>query len=357
MIIEESPDTMCTLEASVVEPYATTQELAAAAAARAQENAGSIGRDGSKAVRSRAFWRAAGETGATRGRGFSRSGSVRFARRRSSGGSSGFYRDAGYQGEDHWQSVSASLPDLAPRLPAQWTGGNANLAEPSQPLSPAPPARGAFASQGSHGNGGGGSGGVTADARVSSSRSMLGSSRSGRGVGIGSSGRGIGGSGVGSSIRGGRSFNMSGDQLGGSDHPDASSSAGGAATAAASALLYGVGGSKRATGSSRQSMFAIGRESWRSTGQGLGAGTAPTIPLHKRSSSRLASFVRRESINNGAPRLQLSDHGVRALEGCYFLFWFLLLPNEAYVKEHSSPEGLLSVAVHRKPRSADMARW
>lgn len=321
MIIEESPDNRCPLEASVVEPDATTAE--SAAAARAQPDAGSVGRDTSKAVRSRAYWRAAGETGATRGRGFSRSGSVRFARRRSSGGSSGFYRDAGYQGEDHWQSVSASLPDLAPRLPAQWTGGNAKLSEPSQPLSPAPPARGYLASQATQGNSGAGSGVITADARFSSSRSMLGSSRSGRGAtGIGSSGRGIGGSNIGRSLRGGSSFSTSGEHLGGSDHPDASSSAGGAAaTAAASALLYGVGGSKRGTGSSRQSMFAIGRESWRSTGQGLGAGTAPVIPLPKRTSSRLASFVRRDSVT-GTPRLQLSEHGVSPS-----VFFFFLVPS------------------------------
>lgn len=192
MIIEESPDNMCPLETSAVEPYAATAE-SAAAAARAQPDASGVGRDTSKTMRSRAFWRAAGETGATRGRGFSRSGSVRFARRRSSGGSSGFYRDAGYQGEDHWQSVSASLPDLAPRLPAQWTGGNAKLSEPSQPLSPAPPARGYLASLATQGNGGAGSGVITTDARVSSSRSMLGSSKSGRGAaGIGGSGRGIG---------------------------------------------------------------------------------------------------------------------------------------------------------------------
>ena len=332
MIIEESTDNMYPLEASVLEPFAT-EEIAAAAEARAQPDA-SAGND-SSTVRPRAFRRAPGEKDAPlRGRGFSRSGSVRFARHTSSGGSSGFYRDAGYLGEDHWQSVSASLPDLAPRLPAQWTGGNAKLSEPSQPLTPTTLARGPLAAQASHGNIGGGSSGVTADARVGSNRSVLGSSRSGRGA-ISISSRGSMGNSVGSSLRGGRSFSTSAELIGGNDQPGASSSAGGAAAAAASALLYGVGGSKRRSGSSRQSIFAIGREgsaaAWSSTGHGLGAGTIPAIPPNKGSSSRLASFKRRESIN-GAPRLQLSDHGVRVPRVVFSLGSFL--PNtEAHVMD------------------------
>lgn len=57
------------------------------------------------------------------------------SRWRAGGGSSGFYHDAGQLGEDHWQSVSATLPDLAPRLPSSWTSASVrNLCSP-QPSS------------------------------------------------------------------------------------------------------------------------------------------------------------------------------------------------------------------------------
>lgn len=339
MIVEEGPSNTSAIEASGKERNATEEDAAAAAAAAATQMDVSTGKEVTKAVRSRAFWRASGESGAAlKGRGFSRSGSVRFAHHRSSGGSSGFYRDAGYLGEDHWQSVSGSLPDLAPRLPAQWTGGNAKLSEPSQPLTPTTSARGSLTSQAPHGNVGGGIGSAgAADPRVSSNRSAsstrsaLGTSRSGRGTtNFGGSGGIVGGASISSSFRAGRSFSANTDLLGGNDRSESSSAGGAAATAAASALLYGVGGSARGSGSSRQSMFAIGREgsvpAWGSTGQGPGAGTFPAIPPNKESSSKIASFMHRESLND-APRLQLSEHGVSEPQGC--VLSSLFLPHEA----------------------------
>lgn len=86
----------------------------------------------------RAFFRTSGGGATIRGgRGLTRPGSVRFSRR-SSGGSTGFYRDAGDpEEEDDWPLLADSPPpSQPPPLPAAWRGSGSviDVQPPPPPL-------------------------------------------------------------------------------------------------------------------------------------------------------------------------------------------------------------------------------
>lgn len=86
----------------------------------------------------------------------------RHSRRRSSGRSAGFYRDAGHGGDDHYQTLTETLPDLGMRLPSQWMSGagispHALLTSPPPASPPALAASGRFSHNSGTGGGGGGS--------------------------------------------------------------------------------------------------------------------------------------------------------------------------------------------------------
>lgn len=142
--------------------------------------------------------------------------SSRLSRRRAGAGGSGFYRDASNIGDDHWQSVSATLPDLAPRLPSQWMSGSTrNLSSPQPAISNAGKALGdgvdveaaegspgAAPSHGQRGTWGGASSGDDGAGAVGISRQASGGGGGGGGVGGGAAAGGGGGGGDGGSAGG-----------------------------------------------------------------------------------------------------------------------------------------------------------
>lgn len=274
----------------------------------------SVGREAPKGWPRNVLWNAGGNSSSVRGRGVGRSGSVRFSRRRSSGGSSGFYRDAGQVGDDNWQSITAALPDIAPRLPLQWTSGKAELSDSPQPSTPTSPIPRASPQKSISGVGGCLSGsirnkslGSSKEGLGSSVRRGLHSSLSGGGVGFGS-----GGSFRTSRLQSGSSR----EGLGKSSPGDEFGAEGSAATAAASnALLYAMGGSLRGGDWSNRSSFSAFREdsaSWSSSGNcpDRGKSTKLLRVASKGGISSRSSLSANEGGKLNVRRLQLGEHKV-----------------------------------------------
>lgn len=297
----------------------------------------------------RAFFRTSGGGATiTGGRGLTRAGSVRFSRRTSSGGSKGFYRDAGQLGEeDDWRTIAGSSPpSQTPRLPPEWTDSSALDVEPPQTLEPpntisttdgaaAPSGSLPLSSQpstGGHGSGGGADGGAGHDSVRSgdsgdnigdSSRGVHSGSRSGLSGGDGGGGGAGGGVGRSSSIYHSRTLSGSSDRDM-SNHcrnnsneaavadMGSSTAEGEAATAAARERLLdrstrsrprsgsgaGTSWSSRLWPSSRRDGFSV-----LSGGGGREGGGASSLRIDGDGGSTRAG--------GDAPRLQLSDHGVR----------------------------------------------
>ncbi len=281
-----------------------------------------------------AFWRTS-DGGATikgRPRGPSRTGSMRFSRRMR-----GFYRDPGQQGEDDWGTLTGSAPNLAPRiLPPEWTSGNIGNADP--PSSQVTPAAGAAAASA----GGGG---------LFSAASQLSTSNHSGGGGMSESIRsgGGGGGGISESSRGatsrrrelsdsthhgggGRSFSMSSDRdnsvrghrrdnsndTASLDGAGLSASEGAAATAAASAMLssrsIGLRRPRAGRGAgpswSSRSVLSIHREGLAGEGKAAEADGGMGEPS-SRAGGGGGGGGTGSAWGGDAPRLQLSDHGVR----------------------------------------------
>lgn len=256
-----------------------------------------------------------GEKGSSaRGRGYSRSGSVRYSRRKSGGGSSGFYRDAGQLGEDNWQSISASAPDFAPRLPSQWTSSKTQLSDSPPPLTTTAPALGTGPSQLSRSTGAGGAAAGSGDG------SGAGGTGLGSNIGVsitGGAGSRSGLGGLGNSISGsfrmGRFRSLSTDRPGASEPHDDSGVEGAAAAAAASALLYRTGASSR-SGLSILREASIRPLSGRAKELDRGGlESFSSMPPSSGHASRFSSFVSGDG-SARAPRLQLNEHGVSIAE-------------------------------------------
>lgn len=116
--------------------------------------------------------------------------SSRDSRRRSSGHSTGFYRDAGHGGDDHYQTLTATLPDLGMRLPSQWMSGvgispHGSLVSPPPATPPALATSGRFSHSSGTGGGGGGGGANKGGVGVSSSGGGMNGGGGGGGSGAG----------------------------------------------------------------------------------------------------------------------------------------------------------------------------
>lgn len=241
-----------------------------------------------------------------------RAGSVRYSRPKSSGGSSGFYRDMGNLGDDNWQSITGAAPDLAPRLPIEWTNAHTQLSESPQHLAPT-----ASVLTGDVPGGRDSGGGDGFSSR--SMRSFSGANVAGAGAG---GGTGLPDNSLGVSARVGLSRGVSGREgIVVGEALDGVVMEGPAAAAAASAVLYGTGWP--GAGNVPSKSLAIRRDapsgewssglkasSTRSRGGRLGG-----LPRFSSNgiSSRLLSVVTKGEDDN-APRLRLSGHAVRA--GC-----------------------------------------
>lgn len=276
-------------------------------------------RDMSEAL-ARAYWSTSGDGATVRGsRTFSRTANVRSVRMTSSGGSRGFFRDQGHAGEDTWQSLRASAPDLHPRLPSQWTTSNI-ISEvdpspsPQKAVGPGGSSSGRIDSIRSGGEG-------TNDSlrsRGASGRRLL-RNASGRSAGGGGGGGGNSNNGsISGSIHHSRSCSTGSDRDLGNHHRTSSSdlapelttasSEGAAATVAASVFL-------NAASRSYKSMFSFRREGFergpREGADGGGRrGSSSTFPSFRVGGGGAGPAGDR---GGGAPRLQLSEHGVRAL--------------------------------------------
>ena len=337
---------MSAIDAGGGDPAAAAAEAAAAGDSPedAEAEEGSAERTGTatadmSSVLAWAFWRTSGGGATINGGGAtmrgrrglpSRTGSVRFSRR-----GRGFFRDAGQQGEDDWGTLTGAAPNLAPRiLPPEWTSGSISNAEPQPPSSAqGTPTPGAAAgpllssSQLSVSNrsggggisesirsGGGGGGGNNDSLRSTTSRRRELSDSTGGGGG------------------GGRSFATSsdrGDIVGRGHRRDSSidsalldsaaglsATEGAAATAAASAMLSSRSLMRRpraglGAGASWSSRSVLSGHREGSLGEGKAArgakGKAGEPPSMAGGGGGDAGPAR----GSDAPRLQLSDHGVR----------------------------------------------
>lgn len=251
-----------------------------------------------------------GEGGWTiRTRSVVRAGSVRYSRPKSSGGSSGFYRDMGNLGDDNWQSITGAAPDLAPRLPIEWTNAHTQLSESPQHL--APTASVLTGDLPSGRDSGGGDGFPSRSVRSFSGVNVT-------GVGAGG-GTGLPDNSLGVSARLGLSRAVSGREgVAFGEAFDGAVVEGPAAAAAASVMLLNNGWSGGGNVSSKS--LAIRRDGqsgdWSSGLKAPGTksrgGRLGGLPrfLSTGISSRLFSFVTKDEDDN-APRLQLSEHAVR----------------------------------------------
>lgn len=240
-----------------------------------------------------------------------RAGSVRYSRPKSSGGSSGFYRDMGHQGDDNWQSITGAAPDLAPRLPIEWTNAHTQLSESPQHL--APTASVLTGDLPSGRDSGGGDGFPGRSVRSFSGVNITGTPAGGV--------TGLPDNNLGVSARFGLSRAISGKERAvfGEAFDDTVVEGPAAAEAATVMLVnngwFGGGISSksfaiRRDGQSGDWSSGLKAPSTRSRGGRLGG--LPHLPSTG-ISSRLFSFATKDEDDN-APRLQLSEHAVRV--GC-----------------------------------------
>ena len=289
--------------------------------------------DGSRRTRERAPLDVLGESGRNvRSRNVVRAGSVRYPRRKSSGGSSGFYRDLGHLADDNWQSITASAPDLAPRLPIEWTNAHSQLSEsPQHQTSAASFGGGGIPQLMRAGNavrmrsintiGSIAGAGDRSFANISTrSIGITGTTNPTEG-GVGSGALGFQSRGV--SARFGLYRSTSGREgFGTGEALEGVVVEGPVAAATASALLYGTGFPGGYNNASSRSLASHRREGSREKQSGhskTSSTSSRTESLRARGrlpsgemSARLASFVTGDD-DDDVPRLQLNEHEVRAV--------------------------------------------
>lgn len=255
------------------------------------------------------------DTRSTLVRSFEKSGSVRFPHRRSSGGSSGFFRDDGHGGDDNYQSVSGSLAPLAERtLPANWATGNAQVTHPPQASTAAAPTNDGPSTQATNVTGsvvrtGGGDG-------IGEGSSVHENAGQGRPVGLsGSSGMSLGGSFRGSRHRSGDSGERF-DQIDGRGGLRLTGARGTAASSS-STMLFSSGSSTKGRSMKllpfrREGLTAHSNSG--GSGRGMNEGGDPLsltrmLPPRGGNSSRFSSFATRSGDSRGHG-LKLSEHAV-----------------------------------------------